>query len=93
MKLIKIEKAKYLSGHKISFLFSDKTRQEVDFSNFLNRSTHPEIRKYLDISLFKKFRVINGEIDWNDFDMCFPVYDLYKGKIDKQIPEPVSDSA
>ncbi|MCY4512192.1 MAG: DUF2442 domain-containing protein [Bdellovibrionales bacterium] len=87
MKLIKIEKAEYLANYKILFVFSDKAKQEVDFSNFLNNSTHPEIRKYLDIDLFKKFQVVNGDIDWNNFDMCFPLSDLYEGTIDLERKE------
>ncbi len=82
MKEIKIVKAKYLMRYKILFLFSDQTEQEVDFRHFLKRSTHPEIRKYLDIDLFKAFKVINGDIDWNNFDMCFPVSDLHEGAVD-----------
>jgi len=81
MKEIKIVKAKYLTGHRILFFFSDQTEQEVDFSHFLKNSTHPEVRKYLDVNLFKTFKVVNGDIDWNDFDMCFPIHDLYNGAI------------
>ena len=82
MKGIKIVNAKYVIKYRILFFFSDQTEQEVDFSNFLKNATHPEIRKYLNASLFKKFKIVDGDIDWNDFDMCFPVSDLYRGIID-----------
>jgi hypothetical protein len=81
MKTIKIESAKYVTDYKILFEFSDKSEQEIDFLDFLSSSTHPEIRKYLDLKLFKKFQVVDGDIDWNDFDMCFPVHDLHSGSI------------
>ena len=35
----------------------------------------------------KEFKIINGDIDWNDFDMCFPVYDIYTGKIEYDFNE------
>ena len=81
MKPIKITNAVYISGYQIKFTFSDNKQIEIDFSNFLQNAVHSEIQKYLDIKLFKKFKIINGDIDWNDFDMCFPIYDIYTGQI------------
>ena len=31
--------------------------------------------------LFKKFNLEYGELQWNDYDLAFPIYDLYKGTI------------
>ena len=44
-------------------------------------SLHPSIRKYLDEARFKLFDIIDGNLNWNDYDMIFPVEDLYEGKI------------
>ncbi len=38
-------------------------------------------RKYIDKELFKNFSIVYGEIVWNDYDMCFPIWNLYEGKI------------
>jgi len=38
-------------------------------------------RKYLDKKLFRKFKIDYGDIIWNDYEMCFPIWDLYEGKI------------
>jgi hypothetical protein len=40
-----------------------------------------DIKKYKDKDLFKKFNLEYGELQWNDYDLAFPVYDLYKGII------------
>ena len=53
--------------------------------NFIFRgidlSTHPDIKKYKDRKLFQKFNLDYGEIQWNDYELAFPIYDLYEGKI------------
>ena len=71
----------YLEGYKLEITFSDGHVQAVDFEPFLKRCIHPEIRKYLDLDLFKQFRIVNGQLDWNDYDLCFPLEDLYNGTI------------
>ena len=72
-----IIEAKYVSEYTIFFRFSDNTEKVVDFGEFLRNSSHQEIRKYLDVELFQTFKIVNGDIDWGDFDLCFPISDLY----------------
>ena len=38
-------------------------------------------KKYLDKQLFKKFRIEYGDVIWNDYEMCFPIWDLHQGEI------------
>jgi hypothetical protein len=38
-------------------------------------------RKYQDKELFKSFSVKYGDVIWNDYEMCFPVWDLHEGRI------------
>jgi hypothetical protein len=38
-------------------------------------------RKHLDETLFKKFNIEYGDIVWNDYEMCFPIWDLHEGQI------------
>lgn len=90
MKILDVVKAKYVSGYKILISFSDKTERLVDFSKFLKESHHPEIRKYLSLKLFRKFKIVHGNLDWNDLDLCFPVSDLYEGNIEGVIDEQKS---
>jgi hypothetical protein len=30
---------------------------------------------------FKNFKIIDGNLNWNDYDLIFPVADLHEGKI------------
>jgi hypothetical protein len=53
----------------------------VDFKPFLAHSCHPAIRQYLDESKFKQFEIVDGNLNWNDYELIFPVADLYEGKI------------
>ncbi len=76
-----VESAKYIGDFVIRVLFSDGTEQVVDFKPFLNKSSHPVIRKYLNERKFQKFRITHGNINWNDFELIFPIDDLYNGKI------------
>ena len=41
-------------------------------------------KKYLDITLFKKFKVDSGNIAWgNNWEMIFKIEDLYENKLPK----------
>ena len=42
---------------------------------------HPEIRAYLDVEKFKAFSIHFGNLVWIDYTMCFPIEDLYFGRI------------
>jgi hypothetical protein len=79
--VISIEKASYKNDYRIEFLFSDGTRKIIDFENFLTQSKNPMTTKYLDKKKFRSFSVEFGDIVWNDYELCFPIWDLYEGKI------------
>jgi hypothetical protein len=80
-KIINIEKVQYLSGHKLKLSFNDGMEQIIDFGPFLSNSLNPFIKKYLDLKEFKKYELDNGDLEWNDYDLCFPVADLYENNI------------
>jgi len=80
-KIINIEKANYINDYKIHFEFNDGAETTVDFENFIFSSAHPDIKKYQNQKLFQKFNLDYGEIEWNDYELAFPIYDLYKGHI------------
>lgn len=81
VKSLRVKEAKYLNQYIIQILFTDGILQNVDFEKLLSDSQHPEIRKYLDKSLFMSFSIINGNLNWNDYDMIFSISELYDGKI------------
>jgi hypothetical protein len=80
-KLIRVTSAKYLSDYVLRVGFNDGTERAVDFKPFLTKTTHPEISKYKREKAFRKFKVKAGNIDWNDYELIFPVDSLYKGEI------------
>jgi len=80
-KVINIEKAHYIEDYKIHFEFNDGVETTVDFESFIFSSVHPDIKKYQNQKLFQKFNLDYGEIEWNDYELAFPIYDLYEGKI------------
>jgi hypothetical protein len=80
-ELIEVKSAKYIGDYEIRVLFIEGTDRLIDFKSFLESSLHPSIRKYLDEKKFKQFKIVNGNLNWNDYDLIFPIDDLYKGNI------------
>jgi len=83
-QIIKINKVEYLDKYKLFLVFNDNTKQTIDFYSFLSNSLNPLIRKYMDIHEFKKFKIDEGDLEWNDYDLCFPIADLYENNIIKR---------
>ncbi|HPI87118.1 MAG TPA: DUF2442 domain-containing protein [Bacteroidales bacterium] len=79
--VISINSAEYLGNYRIKLFFSDGVEKEVDFGDFLINAKNPMARKYLNKKLFSQFKIEYGDIIWNDYEMCFPIWDLYEGKI------------
>lgn len=79
--IVSIDKTVYLEGYKIKFDFSDGVKKTVDFERFLKNAKNPMTKKYIDKNKFKSFSLEYGDIVWNDYEMCFPIWDLYKGII------------
>ena len=79
--VISIEQAVYLGDYKIQFYFSDGVNRIIDFEKFLSNAKNPLTRKYLDKKLFKNYQLEYGDIIWNDYELCFPIWDLHEGNI------------
>ena len=78
---IGITSARYIGDYVLRIFFNDGSDKLVDFKPFLESSVHPSIRKYLDETRFKGYQIVDGNINWNDYDLIFPIEDLLKGKI------------
>lgn len=81
MEIIKIIKAEHIAGYVIKIFFSDGTVQNVDFGPFLESSIHPEVRKFLNLKKFRQFKVKHNDLMWGDFDLIFPISDLYNNSL------------
>lgn len=79
---INIVSATQTGEYRIHLVFDDNIEQEIDFRPFLAHSYHPDIRAFLDPIRFAGFRVEYGELLWGDYELCFPVIDLYRNSIE-----------
>ena len=62
---------------------ADEFVRVVDFGNFIRKNPHPQYNRYLDPECFQTFSIENGNVVWGkDWDMVFPVEDLYNGYLD-----------
>lgn len=80
--IVSIQKAEYIDNYTIKFKFNDGKEALIDFSTFLMNARTSMTRKYLDKQLFRKFTIEYGDIVWNDYEMCFPIWNLYQGKLE-----------
>lgn len=83
--IINIISAEYLGDYRIRLGFDDGTEQTVDFQPFLSHARHPDIRLWLDPARFAAFRLEYGELVWGDYELCFPVIDLYRNQIEPHV--------
>ena len=79
---INIVAAELVGDFRIRLRFDDGIEQIVDFTSFLTHGLHPDIRAWLDPTRFATFRLEYGELVWDDYDLCFPVIDLYRNQIE-----------
>jgi len=79
--VVEVIDAKYIADYSIEIYFNDNTMRIVDFKPFLSKSLHPSIAKYLNKDFFIQFELKNGNLNWNDYELIFPIYDLHEGII------------
>lgn len=79
--VVDIVAAERVSGYVVELRFSDGLERVVDFEPFLQGSRNPMIRAYLDLETFGSFRLEHGDLLWDDYGLCFPIADLYEGRI------------
>jgi hypothetical protein len=79
--IIEVTQAAQIADYVLELKFSDGKTKRVDFKKFLSGAHHPEIQKYLNQEQFKAFEVKDGNVIWNDYELIFPISDLYSGKI------------
>ncbi len=80
-EVLELTNAESLSRYTLKLDFSDGTERVIDFEPFLKGSRNPAIRAYLDPEKFSHFRLEYGDLVWDDYDLCFPIADLYEGRI------------
>ena len=58
------------------------TPQKTALSTGITAQVVPCIRAYLEPARFSGFRLAYGELVWGDYELCFPVMDLYRNTIE-----------
>lgn len=81
-EILIITSAMYMGDFKIRAKFNDGKEQVIYFKPFLKKSLPPSIKKYLHESLFTSYEIKDGNLNWNNHDLIFPIADLYNGKIE-----------
>lgn len=84
MSELSVSNAKHLTGHILEITFNDGHQSIVDFSPFIFTVEHPDYERYKDIITFLNYDIEDGNINWDDYTMIFPVNDLYNNKIIKR---------
>ena len=92
-KIIKIESVEYLGDYKLKIKFGDGKQVQLDFYCFLSSSLNPHIYTYLNKKKFAQFLIVDSDLMWGDFDLCFPIYDLYSGKFSSDSKLKIKKSA
>ena len=79
---LEVKNATYLDGYRLCISFSNGKNKVVDFSQFITHTNKEALTKYKNLSNFKKFKVEHGNVVWGrNWDLIFPVHELYQGKI------------
>ena len=79
--MLSIEQVSHIDDYKLKLVFNDQASQVIDFKTFFSKSLNPLIRKYLAPEEFTKFELDGGDLEWNDYDLCFSITDLYENRI------------
>ena len=78
---LRVTEAKYVPRHRVDITFNDGTHRVVDFGPFLKQARNPMFTKYRRPKEFKSFRIQDGDLMWGDYEMIFPIMDLYRGNV------------
>jgi len=78
---LEITSAEVVGDYKLKLKFSDGHTGVVDFKSFISSSLNSTIYKFLDLKKFNSFHLEWGNLVWDDFDMCFPIENLYTGEL------------
>jgi hypothetical protein len=81
-EVLKVKLANYLSDFALRITFNNGVEKLIDFKPFLSNAIHPSIKKYFNETLFKNFQIVDGNLNWNDYDLIFPISDLYNCKLE-----------
>ena len=80
-KFPKVVSALYVGDFAIRVNFDDGHEKLVDFKSFIFNSTNPDMKKFESENYFCGFQIERGNINWYEYEMIFPVGNLYSGEL------------
>lgn len=81
MSALLIDSVKHVTGHILKIHFNDGHESLVDFSRFIFSVGHPDYEKYKSVNQFLQYDILDGNLNWDDYTMIFPIEDLYFNRI------------
>lgn len=81
MSGLSVKYAKHLKSHILELEFSDGATKIIDFAPFIFSVGHPDYEKYKSESVFLSYDIIDGNLNWDDYTMIFPIEDLYENRL------------
>ncbi len=81
MSALFVKNAKHVTSHILDVEFSNGESRIVDFAPFIFSAGHPDYERYKTEAGFLTFKIEDGNLNWDDYTMIFPVEDLYSGKL------------
>ena len=81
MSALFVKSATHLKSHILDIEFSDGVHRIVDFAPFIFSIRHPDYERYKSESGFLGFTIEDGNLNWDDYTMIFPVEDLYSDNL------------
>ena len=81
MSELSVKSVRHVKSHILEIEFSNGEFKILDFAPFIFSAGHPDYERYKSESGFLKYIVEDGNINWDDYTMIFPVEDLYSGKL------------
>lgn len=76
-----IKNARHVTSHILEVEFSNDESRIIDFASFIFSSGYPDYDLYKTEAGFLTFKTEDGNLNWDDYTMIFPVEDLYSGKL------------
>ncbi len=76
-----IDKVVHKKSHILEITFNDGHVQVIDFAPFIFSNGHPDYEKYKSEVGFLSYQLIDGNLNWDDYTMIFPIEDLYSGRL------------
>jgi hypothetical protein len=80
----KIKSAQYKGDYTIRIVFTDGHIRSINFRPYLETAQNASIRSYLNEEKFKDFNIVDGNLNWHDYELIFPLSDLRKGHFSYQ---------